>query len=380
MSVRISISGDVCITSPFSESNLVSQSVNDFFSGNDINIVNLECPVIAGDGQTGKIVKHGPHLFTNLQVFSQLKKLHTHAVTLANNHLLDYGQHGLNCTIEGCKQNNIAYVGGGSNLATASQVLYLEKNDIKTAIVNFCENEWSIATASTGGANPLDLIDNLNQIKTARANADKVLVIIHGGHEHYNLPSPRMVKQYRFFAENGADAVIGHHTHCISGMEVHKGVPIFYGLGNMLFTRPSNQPGWCTGLTAVLTLSKTASINWQIVPTEQHKETYALSLPTDARQKEILAEMDNWSAIIANPEKLHANWNKFIAQRAPMYLEALSAINIVPGKYIRGVLKRTGYTKWMFPKKYLTGLINYINCEAHHDASAAVLNQKINAQ
>jgi poly-gamma-glutamate capsule biosynthesis protein CapA/YwtB (metallophosphatase superfamily) len=380
MSVRISVSGDVCITSNYTHKDLIEKPVSDFFAGNDINIINLECPVIDGDGKQGKIVKHGPHLCTNTQVFAQLKQLHVHAVTLANNHLLDYGQHGLQRSMQGCQENNIAYTGGGNNLAEAGKVLYLEKNGVKTGIVNFCENEWSIATATSGGANPLDVIDNLQQIKTARANADKVLVIIHGGHEHYNLPSPRMIKQYRFFAENGADAVIGHHAHCISGMEVHKGVPIFYGLGNMLFTRPSNQPGWFTGLTVVLTLSLSAPISWQIVPTEQHKDSYALHLPNDTRKKEILKEMESWSAIIANPSKFNSHWNEFIKQRAPMYLEAMSAIGIVPGRYVRGILKRTGYTHWMFPQKYLTGLINYFNCEAHHDASAAVLNDKLNAK
>ena len=62
-------------------------------------------------------------------------------------------------------------------------------------------------------------------------------MIVHGGHECYNLPSPRMQKQYLFYADQGADIVVGHHTHCISGYEVYKGVPIYYSLGNFCLPR-----------------------------------------------------------------------------------------------------------------------------------------------
>ncbi len=82
-----------------------------------------------------------------------------------------------------------------------SQPFTIEKEGLKIAILNFTENEWSSATKDKGGANPLDIIDNVRQIKTAKANHDKVICVIHGGHEHYNLPSPRMQKQNRFYAK-----------------------------------------------------------------------------------------------------------------------------------------------------------------------------------
>ena len=74
-----------------------------------------------------------------------------------------------------------------------------------------------------------------NQIQEAKSKADFIVVVAHGGHEHYNLPSPRMKKWYRFFVDAGASAVVTHHTHIISGYEVYKDAPIFYSLGNFLF-------------------------------------------------------------------------------------------------------------------------------------------------
>jgi len=233
MSVTVNIAGDFCITPAFVKKDLVQEQVKEIFNSSSINIVNLECPVNNG-GEKYKIIKHGPHLQTTEQIFDHLKALSISAVTLANNHILDYGEQGLNTTLEACKRNNIAAAGVGKDLKDAAKFIIIEKEDYRIAIVNFCENEWSIASDETPGANPLDIIENIRQIKKARTEADFVIVIIHGGNEYYNLPSPRIVKQYRFFAENGADAIISHHTHCVSGYEVYNKVPIFYGLGNML--------------------------------------------------------------------------------------------------------------------------------------------------
>ena len=69
----------------------------------------------------------------------------------------------------------------------------------KLAVINICENEWTIATKTSGGSAPLNLITNIHKIAEAKKNSDYVLVIVHGGTEHYQLPSPRMKETYRFF-------------------------------------------------------------------------------------------------------------------------------------------------------------------------------------
>src|SRR5690606_16683331 len=117
-----------------------------------------------------------------------------------------------------------------------------------------------------------DVIDNVRQIKREKQISDKVIVIVHGGHEYYNLPSPRMVKQYRFYAENGADLVVGHHTHCISGHETYNGVPIFYSLGNFLFTKPSRHQSWYNGLVLEIFVDKFQDIDVKIHPVRQRKD------------------------------------------------------------------------------------------------------------
>ena len=231
---------------PYNASKMIDKKVIDLFEQSDYNIVNLEAPVT--DSET-KTLKTGPNLKADRDsTLNVLQTLQIDAVTLANNHVLDYGEQGIADTLQFCKDNNIDTVGAGMNLSEAFKTLYIDSKEGKIAIVNFAENEWSAATADSAGFNPMDIIDNSYQIKKAKEIADYVVVIVHGGHEYYNLPSPRMQKQYRFYAEQGADIVVGHHTHCISGYEEYKGVPIYYSLGNFLFTENSTNDDWYTGL------------------------------------------------------------------------------------------------------------------------------------
>ena len=74
--------------------------------------------------------------------------------------------------------------------------------------------------------NPISIYYDLLE---ARKNADIIICITHGGHEGYNLPSPRMQSLYRFSIDCGADVVVNHHQHCYSGYEQYHNGYIFFG-------------------------------------------------------------------------------------------------------------------------------------------------------
>lgn len=378
MKVNLTIGGDFCITPQYATTDLFSDEIIDLFRRSDINIVNLECPILIKHNTTGRIIKSGPNLYTDYSSIKQLNKININTVTLANNHILDFGADGLNSTVESCSNNGIQTVGAGRNLQEANKPIYIHKNGIRVALVNFCENEFSIATETNAGANPMDLISNLTQIKLARQNADFVIVIIHGGHEHYNLPSPRMIKQYRFFAENGADIVIGHHSHCISGIETHKQVPIFYGLGNMIFTLNENKESWYYGLLLQLEIIKNSPITWNLVPITQAKENFTLSIPKPEVKEEIKKEVKYYSDIISDLDETNRHWKKFIDEKEMQYINVFSPINGVPNRFLRAILRRLGFNKMLLNKRFVTQVINYINCESHIDLSREILQKQIN--
>lgn len=373
--MKITIGGDFCVTPSFLTNKLIDDDIIELFENSDYRILNLECP-IEYDASEQKIIKTGPHLKTQENIFYHLNQLKIDAVTLANNHILDYGEKGLQNTIVFCEKHKIRYVGAGINNLHASEPLIILKENLKIAIINFCENEWSIATHDTAGANPLDIIENYNQIKRAKQSADFVIVIVHGGHEYYQLPSPRMVKQYRFYAENGADAIIGHHTHRISGYEVYKNVPIAYSLGNMLFTLDSKMAEWYKGLIAELRIEKNKPIQLNLIPVKQLHDSFILSFPNNIENYNILKDIANSNQIIANPIAIESEWNKFIEKNNNI-LNILYPTNNIYGRYLRAIINRVGLNNLLLTRRYLKSILNHIRCEAHRDVLIELLVNKI---
>ncbi len=205
--------------------NFYDSHILELLHNKDLSLVNLELPLTRVDTPIPKV---GPNIKARHELIELVTEARFDIACLANNHIYDHGEQGLQDTLDVCEKNGIITVGAGSTLAEAQRILYRTVKSRTVAVVNFAENEFCNASLKQGGANPMDLIDNVHQIQDARRNAEIVLVIVHGGHEHYHYPSPRMVKQYRYYVENGADAVVSHHTHCIGPYEIYEGKPIIY--------------------------------------------------------------------------------------------------------------------------------------------------------
>lgn len=162
--MKILIAGDFCprdrvATMVANKDYSFFDGVKDIIKEADYSIVNFECPVVEGDVKP--IAKCGPVLRTERTAVAAMKYAGFNCATLANNHFRDFGDSGCLTTIEELEAQNIDYVGGGKTLAEAQKVLYKDIQGKKVAFVNFCENEFSIATATTAGAAPLDSIDKL---------------------------------------------------------------------------------------------------------------------------------------------------------------------------------------------------------------------------
>lgn len=375
--MNILITGDFFIADEYANKELIDQSVVELFQQADYRIVNLEAPLTANEPKN-KILKTGPHLrMTENTVLPYLKQLNVDAVTLANNHVLDYGAKGLIDTFESLSKNKINYVGAGNNLTDATKPLALEKDGLRIAILNFCENEWSIAEVDKPGANPMDIIDNTNQIKAAKATHNKVICIIHGGHEYYHLPSPRMQKQYRFYVDNGADAIVGHHTHCVGGYEVYNDVPIIYSLGNFLFTKKSMKEVWYKGLLGSLKIEKDKAIIFEIHPVKQEINTFQASLLKDKEKVNAFEEIQELNLTIAKEEQLQKKWEEFVQLKTKEYLNYLTPVNAIGNSYIRTVLNRLGIGSLFYNNQYLKLLLNLITCETHHNMLKQSIKLKI---
>jgi hypothetical protein len=377
-SITIKIGGDFVINKENFFSKNIHDDVISLFQNSDLNILNLECP-ITNAGKEHLILKTGPHLKgIETAVCEVAELLNVNLLTLANNHILDYGQKGLEETLSFLKQNNFDFVGAGENLNKAKKVFRKNIKGKSFSFVNFAENEWCSATSNSGGANPMNIIDNVHQIQEEKKVSDYVLVIIHGGHEYYNLPSPRMVQQYRFYAENGADVIIGHHTHCISGYEEYNGVPICYSLGNFLFTENSIYPDWNIGLLAEIVIDALGKIAVNFHPVEYSNQNHSLKLLQGDSKTDVLNRVKGYTEIIKDPNKIQQEWDSYVQKQSKLYLDMLSPIAQIKYRYLKGLFSKLKLSQKLISKKGFALSLNLNRCEAHSDIVKEVMTKFIN--
>lgn len=327
---------------------------------NDLNITNLECPLI---NKGNPIIKIGP----NLKVREECVKALTYAdfslITLSNNHILDQGESGLNSTLDLCKQNGINYLGAGRNLKEASQPQVKEIKNKKFAFLNFSEIEFSTATLKEAGSNPLNPVKNFYDIKEARKKADYVIVIVHGGHEGYCLPSPRMVDTYRFFIDSGANVVVSHHSHCFSGYENYNKGLIFYGLGNFIFDSMNNRNTDFNYGFGVRLIFKDNEISFETIPYKQCNEEPGVFLLNESEKRNFDLKIEKLNMIIKDDKLLLHEWKSFIKKRKKSYLVILEPMN----SWFYRFLRQRNLAPAFLSKRKKRNLINKIQCDSHRE-------------
>lgn len=362
--MKVLVAGDFCprdrVAKLFEEGSFepVLSEVSQLISCSDYSIVNFECP--ACDNDTNAIKKIGPCLRSTKKGVEAIKYAGFDCVTLANNHLLDYGTEGIEETLKTLNDQKVDYVGGGLNLKDASHILYKEISGKRLAVISCCEHEFSIATDKSAGCNPLNPVQQYYSIKEAKAKSDKVLMIVHGGHEHFQLPSPRMVETYRFFIDAGADAVVNHHQHCFSGYEIYNGKPIFYGVGNFCFDNPVKRSGmWTEGYMVTIDFSCDIP-SFEIHPYKQCAEEPKVELLAKDKYNSTIRELNS---IINKPELLREKTEKYYKECENTYSNVFEPIR---NRWYLGAKRRGWLPSFVSIERKLLAY-NYINCEAHRD-------------
>lgn len=163
-------------------------------------------------------------------------------VTLANNHVYDYQGDAFNDMLDAFEQRNMPHIGAGHNLEEAKKAYYYKAPSGQTiAFVNASRAEkWGIdtpgATETTGGVLLCyDTADFVDAIKTAKANSDIVVAIIHWGTESSHVLEQVQIDTAKEYIDAGADMIVGGHAHTLQGIDFYNGKPIIYNLGDYIF-------------------------------------------------------------------------------------------------------------------------------------------------
>lgn len=326
----------------------------------DYRIFNLEVPLT---DVARPIEKCGPALIAPTDTVAGYKALGVDLLTIANNHIMDQDEQGFWETLKTLSGNGIAYIGGGACLNEACQPYVLEQNGKRIGIYACAEHEFSIAGEASPGANPFDPLESPDHVAALKAQCDYVVVLYHGGKEHYRYPSPNLQKVCRKLVEKGADLVICQHSHCIGCEEKYQNGTIVYGQGNFLFDRSTSEY-WQTSL--LIQIEDDFSVSY--IPLVKYGN--AVRLATDEKAGEILAAFRSRSQEILDADALEQRYTAFANEMQEQYLLAMCAVNR-RGFWWRVVNKLTGqrWTKWMLTCKYkknkLIKLQNFLECEAH---------------
>lgn len=223
---------------------IVGKKLYDVLASADYRIFNLEMAFIE---KNTPITKCGPNLGAPTNCVNGYKTLKTDLLCLANNHVLDFGYEGLFTTLKTLDNAGISKIGAGFNQEEAEKPFIIEKDGVKVGIYNCCEHEFSWVEDYGFGCNGFDDLETPDKIKALKDSCDYVIVIYHGGKEHYQYPSPRLRKVCRKLTEKGADLVLCQHTHCVGCEEDYAGGKIIYGQGNFVFNMDIGVKTWGDG-------------------------------------------------------------------------------------------------------------------------------------
>jgi poly-gamma-glutamate synthesis protein (capsule biosynthesis protein) len=243
----------------------------------DYRIGNLECSIANG----GTPFANKIYSFRAKPGTLPILQSRFDAVSLANNHSGDYGSEAFRETMQHLEQSGIAYFGGGKNLSEAHKPLWINRKDLKIAVLGY--NEFKPRSFEAGADHPgIAWSEDSHVIADIRAakeaGADLIIPFMHWGWEREGKPSERQRQLAHKMIDEGAALVVGGHPHVTQGAEIYKGKPIIYSLGNFVFDGfedPAAKRGWLLRLK----LDKSGVIFWDTLAAQMDDKGTPHPLP-----------------------------------------------------------------------------------------------------
>lgn len=252
---RVTVAGDLCleedgfVIDKYDEVNdlekCISPEILDLTRKADIFYLNHEYTVSErGEALAGKLYTFR----AKPERMELLEEMGTDLVSLANNHIYDYGEEGMLDTLGYLDEAQIPYVGGGRNLEEAVQPAYFIVNGMKIGFTAASNAELTLYTPAAAEDSPgiLEAYDTSlysQVIREASKECDYLIAYIHWGPEDVNQYAEYQTAQGKEFLDAGADIVVGGHPHVLQGMEYVDGKPVIYSMGDFWFNGETKYTG-----------------------------------------------------------------------------------------------------------------------------------------
>lgn len=366
-SIKISILGDVCPTEDYRDlwdNGKAFDSIASMISASDLAIANLECPATK---YAKPMMKCGPCLRAEPLDVVLLKQKGFSLLSLANNHIKDYQEQGVLDTLQLCKENGIAYVGAGENCEEAKKARFFEMKGRRIGVLSFAEKEFNIATETEAGANLFDVYESPEYIADCKKKCDYLIVLYHGGIEHYRYPSEELQKKCRLMIRFGADIVICQHSHCIGACEYYENGYILYGQGNGVYGYRDGNQAWNEGLLLTIELSDKPIIKETLLLATKESVVCASGEIAEKRMQQFYEE----SKKLHNKQFLKEEWIQFCRKNGainrPLFY-GKSRIAIATNRITKNKLFRA-----MMPKSREMVTMNLIRCDAWREVITTLL-------
>lgn len=322
--MRIFIGGDIMPGGvlPYQET-YIDEGLKAMLSQYDFRVGTLECAI--GDGlpfDDEKIKGRANIIYARTEDLSRVKELGFDVVSLANNHVFDLGVEGLRNTMQQLTAMGIQYCGAGMNLDEASRPALVSKDGMTIAFLAYCmyDSPWlgqvRLAEENVPGISPLDITKVVEDIRMAKKNYDKVVVLPHWGKEYSYEPLPETIEIAKQMVQAGADAVIGTHPHQVQPMIKIKGVPVCFSMGNFLFPDFYMQPPrpiWYPD--ADIDRATIPSVDSYIFPVE--KPVLRVWEPLSRYGMSVDVRLSPHHRISVNPVFTHLSYNNNLCKSGP---------------------------------------------------------------
>lgn len=337
--------------------------------GSDLVVANLECPLTTVKSKINKI---GPNIKADPITIDFIRYLKLNLLTLANNHIFDFGYKGFFDTRTLLESNCVTSTGISYSVDNRYQPYEIKKNNISIGILNICEREFNFSLDNYPTTNYFDFVEVSRIIIEFKEKYSYFILIYHGGKEHYNLPSPDLQKKLHFFADIGCDIIICHHTHTVSGFEKYKNCNIYYGLGNFIFDWKHRPKTWYLGAKLKVLFSSN-TVSFELLPFFQNVEGLGFRYLNKTELVSFNEEISVLNYKISNLNILKLEWKNIVFIQHKGVFNNLFALN----KFHRRILNKGLLPNFFYSRRIKYILYNILICESHYETIANYLINNI---